>query len=220
MMAIRWLSSYKTSKGANVALSGKSMMAKSAESLILASQSPRRQHLLKEAGYNVTVITPSSDAETPPRLDETPRESVLRIAREKAQDVANRVEAGLVLAGDTLAELDGQPLGKPRDREHAREILSALRGQDHIVWSAICLWRRPQDQILVDVDRTTVKMAALTDDAIEEYLDSGLWKGKAGAFGIQDRTGWVEIDEGSLTNVVGLPMELLTRMLKQISEEN
>lgn len=218
MMAIRWLSSYRTSKGANVALSGKSMMAKFAESLILASQSPRRQLLLREAGYDVTVITPSPAAETPPRLDETPRESVLRIAREKAEDVASRVEKGIILAGDTLAELNGQPLGKPADRDHAREILQALRGQDHFVWSAICLWRRPLDEILVDVDRTTVKMAHLSDEEIEEYLDSGLWEGKAGAFGIQDRTGWVEIDKGSLTNVVGLPMELLSRMLSQMNQ--
>lgn len=194
------------------------MMAKLAESLILASQSPRRQLLLKEAGYDVTVITPSPEAETPPRLDETPRESVLRIAREKAEDVANRVEKGIILAGDTLAELNGRPLGKPADRDHAREILQALRGQDHFVWSAICLWRRPTDEILLDVDQTTVKMAHLSDDEIEEYLDSGLWEGKAGAFGIQDRTGWVEIDEGSLTNVVGLPMELLNRMLTHFSE--
>ncbi|QDU75230.1 Maf-like protein YhdE [Bremerella volcania] len=194
------------------------MMAKFAESLILASQSPRRQLLLKEAGYDVTVVTPSPHAETPPRLDETPRESVLRIAREKAEDVAGRVEKGVILAGDTLAELHGQPLGKPTDRDHAREILRALRGQDHFVWSAICLWRRPTDEIIVDVDRTTVKMAPLSDEEIEEYLDSGLWEGKAGAFGIQDRTGWVDIDEGSLTNVVGLPMELLSRMLSQMKQ--
>lgn len=161
---------------------------------------------------------PSPHAETPPRLDETPRESVLRIAREKAEDVASRVEKGIILAGDTLAELNGQPLGKPADRDHAREILQALRGQDHFVWSAICLWRRPLDEILVDVDRTTVKMAHLSDEEIEEYLDSGLWEGKAGAFGIQDRTGWVEIDKGSLTNVVGLPMELLSRMLSQMNQ--
>jgi len=193
-------------------------MAKFAESLILASQSPRRQLLLKEAGYDVTVIAPSPQAETPPRLDETPRESVLRIAQQKAQDVAGRVEAGIVLAGDTLAELHGKPLGKPKDRDHAREILCALRGQDHFVWSAICLWRRPEDQVLVDADRTTVTMAPLSDAQIEEYLDSGLWEGKAGAFGIQDRTGWVEIDAGSLTNVVGLPMELLSRMLGQMNQ--
>ena len=193
------------------------MMAKFAESLILASQSPRRQLLLREAGYDVTVIPPSPHAETPPRLDETPREAVLRIAKEKAADVASRVEEGVILAGDTLAELNGQPLGKPADRDHAREILRTLRGQDHLVWSAICLWRRPMDKILVDVDRTTVRMAPLSDEEIEEYLDSGLWEGKAGAFGIQDRTGWVEIDEGSLSNVVGLPMELLKHMLSQMT---
>lgn len=195
-------------------------MANSKSSLILASQSPRRQLLLREAGYDVTVVTPHPHAETPPREDELPRDSVLRIAQEKAADVAYRVENGIVLAGDTLAELNGQPLGKPRDRAHAGEILRTLRGQDHFVWSAICLWHRPSDKIKLDVDRTTVKMANLSDDQIEEYLDSGLWEGKAGAFGIQDRTGWVSIDEGSLSNVVGLPMELLERMLAAMSEDD
>lgn len=192
-------------------------MANGRTSLILASQSPRRQLLLQEAGYDITVIVPNEEAETPPRQDEPPRDSVLRIAREKAADVATCVESGIVLAGDTLAELNGQPLGKPRDRAHAGEILRTLRGHDHYVWSAICLWQRPADKIIVDVDRTTVKMANLTDAQIEEYLDSGLWQGKAGAFGIQDRTGWVDIDEGSLSNVVGLPMELLARMLKELN---
>lgn len=183
-------------------------------SLILASQSPRRQLLLEKAGYTVTVVPPHDHAETPPLPEETPRASVLRIAQEKAADVAGRIDRGLILAGDTLAELDGKPLGKPRDRTHAGQILRALSGREHVVWSAICLWQRPEDRVLAEVDRTTVRMAELSDPQIEEYLESGLWEGKAGAFGIQDRTGWVEIGEGSLSNVVGLPMELLERMLR------
>jgi len=183
--------------------------------LILASQSPRRQHLLREAGYDVTVIPPSPTAETPPIAGETPKQAVLRIARDKAADVAPKVPSGLVLAGDTLAELNGKPLGKPRDRDHAYEILSSLQGTKHLVWSALCLWHRPSDRVLVDVDKTIVRMEPLGDAEIQEYLDTNLWQGKAGAFGIQDRTGWVHIEQGSLTNVVGLPMELLQQMLKK-----
>src|SRR5690606_16103699 len=112
-------------------------MNNSKSSLILASQSPRRQLLLQEAGYDVTVCPPTPGTETPPHPGESPRESVLRIAREKAANVAQRTEKGLILAGDTLAELAGQPLGKPRDRQHAGEILRHLRGKKHVVWSAI-----------------------------------------------------------------------------------
>jgi len=183
--------------------------------LILASQSPRRQLLLREAGYQIEVSPPDENAETPPELDETPRQSVLRIARQKGENVAMRLSKGLILAGDTLAEIDGRPLGKPKDRADAGRILKSLRGREHLVWSAICLWKRPEDHVVVEADRTVVKMADLSDDAIEEYLDSGLWQGKAGAFGIQDRTGWVEVVQGSLSNVVGLPMELLSQMLKR-----
>jgi len=188
-------------------------MNQKAISLILASQSPRRQLLLRDAGFNVEVIPPSPNAETPPRERESPRNAVLRIAREKAADVSPKIEQGIVLAGDTLAELDGRPLGKPIDRKHAKEILTALQGREHIVWSALCLWKRPSDKVLVDVDKTIVRMEPLGEAEIEDYLDSGLWQGKAGAFGIQDRTGWVHIEQGSMTNVVGLPMELLKQML-------
>lgn len=187
--------------------------------LILASQSPRREELLREAGYTFEVILPEDHAESPPRPGESPRDSVLRIATEKAENVARRVEFGLIIAGDTLAELDGYPLGKPRDRAHAREILQSLRGRDHIVWSALALWMRPGDQIIRGVDQTIVHMSDLADQEIESYLDTGLWSGKAGAFGIQDRTGWVDIVQGSESNVVGLPLELLNDLLQQVTND-
>lgn len=185
--------------------------------LILASQSPRRQQLMAEAGYEFQVILPDEGAESPPRPGESPRDSVLRIAVEKASNVADRVDFGIILAGDTLAEADGQPLGKPRNRDDAREILYRLRGREHYVWTAIALWRRPDDQAITGVDQTVIRMATLSDAEIESYLDSGLWQGKAGAFGLQDRTGWVEIVQGSESNVVGLPMELLRQLLDEIS---
>jgi len=185
--------------------------------LILASQSPRREELLREAGYTFDVILPEDHAESPPRPGESPRDSVLRIASEKAENVAPRVDFGLIIASDTLAELDGYPLGKPRDREHAREILHSLRGREHVVWSAIALWLRPGDRTIRGVDQTIVRMSDLADEEIESYLDTELWRGKAGAFGIQDRTGWVDIVRGSESNVVGLPLELLSELFQQVA---
>ncbi|MCC9604431.1 Maf family protein [Blastopirellula sp. JC732] len=187
-------------------------------SLILASGSPRRRELLTMAGIPFEVVLPADHAETEPHPSESPRETVLRLARDKADDVAQRTSEGIVLAADTLAECDGQPLGKPRDRDHAREILQTLRGREHTVLTAICLWRRPEDFVALDVAESHLKMRMLSDEEIEEYLDTGLWEGKAGAFGLQDRIDWIEVTSGSQSNVVGLPLELLAILLLNFHE--
>jgi septum formation protein len=181
--------------------------------LILASASPRRRQLLLEAGYDFQVIVPSATAEYGVCSRETPPELVARLARQKAEDVAKRLTEGLVIGCDTLAECRGQMLGKPKNREHAGEMLRFMRGREHSVYSGLCLWLLPQEEVHVQVDRTRLQMIELTDSEIDSYLDTNLWEGKAGAFGLQDRLGWIEIVEGSESNVVGLPMELLTTML-------
>ncbi|HIF33904.1 MAG: nucleoside triphosphate pyrophosphatase [Pirellulaceae bacterium] len=181
--------------------------------LILASASPRRRQLLLEAGYDFQVIVPSATAECGVCSRETPPELVARLARQKAEDVAKRLTEGLVIGCDTLAECRGQMLGKPKNREHAGEMLRFMRGREHSVYSGLCLWLLPQEEVHVQVDRTRLQMIELTDSEIDSYLDTNLWEGKAGAFGLQDRLGWIEIVEGSESNVVGLPMELLTTML-------
>lgn len=181
--------------------------------LILASQSPRRRQLLEAAGYEFEVRVPSDDAETEPFHGEAPRDLVARLSQEKAQNVAISVELGIVIGCDTVADCDGELLGKPTDRDHAAQMLRQLRGREHNVHSGLCLWQRPEDKVAVAVDTTKLFMNDLSDTDLEEYLDSELWVGKAGAFGYQDRTGWLEILSGSESNVVGLPMELLHRTL-------
>ena len=101
--------------------------------LILASRSPRRRELLREAGYAFEVIPASEAAEGGVRDGESPPQLVERLARAKAADVAGRVDAGFVLGCDTVAECGGQILGKPADREDARRMLELLRGQEHRV---------------------------------------------------------------------------------------
>lgn len=181
--------------------------------LVLASSSPRRRELLAEAGYRFRIEPPSAGAECGLCSGESPPEFVARLAYQKAADVRPRVEGGLILACDTVAECAGQILGKPRDEQHARQILRLLSGREHRVYSGLCLWRVPDGEPCVEVDRTVLRMQPLSPIQIDEYLASGLWEGKAGAFGYQDRLGWLEIIEGSESNVVGLPMELLQRML-------
>jgi septum formation protein len=181
--------------------------------LILASSSPRRRQLLTDWGYRFQVDPPSETAECGICSQETPPELVARLAYQKAHDVARRTASGVVIGCDTVAECRGQILGKPRHREHAREMLQLLSGRDHHVYSGLCLWERPGDQTRVEVEVTKLIMDRLSPEQLEAYLDSDLWEGKAGAFGYQDGLDWVHVVEGSETNVVGLPMELLARML-------
>ena len=181
--------------------------------LILASQSPRRRQLLRQAGYEFQVVPPHESAECGICSRETPPELVARLAYQKAEDVAQRTQCGWVLGCDTIAECCGQILGKPVSRDHAREMLSLLRGREHSVYSGICLWRRPENEILGDVVRTRLRMDPLTDEQLETYLDSEAWMGKAGAFGYQDGWDWLHVLEGSESNVVGLPLERLAELL-------
>lgn len=181
--------------------------------LVLASGSPRRRELLAERGYLFSVVLPDDAAESGEKDGEIAAEHALRMAYQKVRDVAHRHPAGLYLGCDTVVECAGERLGKPKDRDDARRILRKLRSRPHRVFSGICLWRRPDDAVATAVDETYLTMDDVSDAELERYLDSGLWEGKAGAFGYQDGLDWVHIQSGSESNVVGLPMELLERVL-------
>jgi septum formation protein len=187
--------------------------------LILASRSPRRRELLRSAGYEFEVIAPDEAAECGVCSRETPPEMVARLAYQKAENVAARIDKGLILGCDTVAECHGHILGKPENEEHAREMLQLLRGRRHHVYSGVCLWQRPGDVAHVKVDCTRLRMDAISDQQLEQYLESRQWEGKAGAFGYQDRIGWIHILQGSESNVVGLPLELLAEMLGEVATE-
>ncbi len=194
-------------------------MAAGAPELILASRSPRRSELLSHAGYVFRVVPPSDRAECGVCSRERPPQLVSRLAHQKAADVAGRIDHGLVLACDTVVECQGQILGKPADQEHARAMLLVLSGQEHRVFSGLCLWQVPGGRTTVDVAITTLRMDELTPQQLDEYLASEQWAGKAGAFGYQDGLDWIHVIEGSESNVVGLPMELLAEMLARYRRE-
>jgi septum formation protein len=185
--------------------------------LILASRSPRRRELLAEAGYAFEVFPPAESAECGICSGEGPAELVVRLAYQKAADVARHFPSGLILGCDTIAECGGQILGKPNDEEHARQMLEMLSGREHRVYSGLCLWKLPGREPRIRVAITRLRMDSLSGPQLDDYLASGQWQGKAGAFGYQDRLGWVHIIEGSESNVVGLPMELLDEMLAELS---
>ncbi|MEK7732222.1 MAG: Maf family protein, partial [Planctomycetota bacterium] len=132
--------------------------------------------------------------------------------------VAGLAGDGWVLAADTIAALGGRVFGKPADRDDARRILKSLSGTTHQVITGVTLLDASSGVRLIRHDSTNVIMRRLTDSEIEDYLDSGAWEGKAGAYGIQDKgDAFVERIEGSFTNVVGLPMELVARMLDEFA---
>lgn len=182
--------------------------------LILASSSPRRRELMHRYGYHYSVIEPDPNAECGICTRETPPEMVARLAYQKGADVIHKIDTGIVVACDTVAECLGMVLGKPAHREHAREMLMRLSGREHRVYSGLCIWDKLSSARCVRVDVSVLRLKKLTSDELETYLDGEQWVGKAGALGFQDGPRWLELLSGSATNVVGLPMELLASVLK------
>jgi septum formation protein len=181
---------------------------------------------LAEAGYDFEVIVPHESAECGNCSTGGPAALVVELAVSKAMDVAAQVrarpagemEGRVILTCDTVAECGGEVLGKPRDEEHARSMLMRLSGSLHRVYSGVCAW--PVDgsgaPSAADVRLATseLRMDVLDGGGIEEYLASGLWRGKAGAFGFQDRAGWLHLVRGSESNVIGLPMDEAAELLR------
>ena len=189
--------------------------------IILASRSPRRCELLAQIVWPFTIIVPSESVECGVCSEETPPELVTRLAYAKAVDVASgQDDPALVIGCDTVATCLGQILGKPRDKEDARRMLRLLRGQTHHVYSGLCLYMIPESRYVIDVACTELKMDPVSDQDLEAYLETGLWEGKAGAFGYQDGWDWLHIVSGSESNVVGLPLELLEELANRLAREN
>jgi septum formation protein len=183
--------------------------------LILASASPRRAELLARAGYEFTIEPADVDESLMP--GEQPADYVLRVARAKAHAVATRCrESGsTVLAADTTVVVDGEILAKPADREDAARMLKRLAGVVHEVLTGVVVVAG--DREVTEVVRTLVHLLPLSPDEIAWYVESGEPEGKAGAYAIQDRAArFVDWIEGSWSNVVGLPVATVDRMLKRL----
>jgi septum formation protein len=167
--------------------------------LTLASRSPRRRAILTQLGIEFEVAVPDVEELT----GGDPRELVIENARRKAMSV----RGDLVLGADTVVALDGAILGKPGDEEEARRHLTRLSARTHEVWTGVALGERTM------AVKTNVAFADLTE-LLDWYLASGEWEGKAGAYAIQGRgAALVESIEGDYTNVVGLPVTALVRLM-------
>lgn len=180
--------------------------------LILASASPRRRQLLAEAGYTFEV-DPSHIDEPDPAPGVDPGLYAANLAWRKAAAVAAKRGSGLILAADTVGAVDGVILNKPLDRADAERMIRLQEGRDSDVLTALCLFRADRNEWVGAVEASVVRFRRLSDAERTEFLDSGRWEGKAGAYGVQDKDEFITIPSGSFSNVVGLPLERLEALL-------
>jgi septum formation protein len=191
--------------------------------IVLASASPRRQELLRNAGIPFTV-QPADINETP-LVGESPRDCAERLAREKAQAVFQSRPGDWVLGADTIVVVDDAILGKPRDAGDAARMLRLLSGRTHQVITGVCLvgavvsgqWSVASKAAVLTASETTlVTFCELSDEEIREYVATGEPMDKAGAYAIQGiASRWIPRIEGDYSNVVGLPVALVYRMLRE-----
>ena len=180
--------------------------------IILASASPRRSDLLAQMGYVFETIPADVDETVHAGAD--PAEEAVRLAVAKAEEGAASAAQAVVIGADTLCALDGQILGKPRDREDAVEMLRRLSGTRHHVITGICVLDTATGRRVAESVSTAVTMRPMTDEQIREYVDSGEADGKAGAYAIQETADRYVLNiDGSFDNVVGLPTERLAEIL-------
>ena len=193
--------------------------------IILASASPRRRELLTEAGYHFKVVPSDIDESGFPTAGRGPRQYAQALALAKADKVAQQYPDCLVIGADTIIDFRGRIIGKPLNAQDAELITRKLFSAPHKVITGLAIVRLTDNTELIDCDVTVVYPKHLTDEQITKHIKGGSWRDKSGAYAIKCRqaslsgeTGdeFVERIDGSLTNVMGLPMELLQRMLTNL----
>ncbi len=192
-------------------------MSAAKHSFILASASPRRKELLKKAGYKFDIVISTIDESKIKIKGLTPAQFACAAALAKANNVAEEFPQKTIVAADTIADFDGQIIGKAQTAKQAERITRKLFSKPHKVITAIAIVKKNIGLELVDYDTTTVYPKKLTENQITEHIASKLWKDKAGAYAIQQGSDkFIDHIEGSKTNVMGLSMELFEKMIKRI----
>lgn len=186
--------------------------------LILASGSWGRKWLMEQAGYPFEIKPSNIDEPTEARLGDC-RHYVGELAWLKAAAVAQQLGDGLVIAADTVGWLHGKVIGKPEDEADARRIIKSLSGAVHELWTGVCLWLRPGDWQFCWQERSLVRMKQLSDAEIDAYLKTRKWEGCSGAYAIElPHDPYLTVEEGSVSNVIGLPMESLAKALEWMAK--
>ncbi len=182
--------------------------------IILASASPRRKELLSQIVKNFEIIPAKGEEKADLTLP--PEQIACRLAESKCDEVFLS-HKGVVIGCDTIVVYGGKVLGKPKDEKHAFQMLETLSGKTHSVITGVCV--RIENKKITAYEKTCVTFNTLTKEFIQNYIKSGSPMDKAGSYGIQD-DGIVASYDGSYTNVVGLPVELLKKILKEVLEDD
>ncbi len=186
--------------------------------VILASESPRRIHLLKKLFKSFSVVPSGLDEKA--ISDKDPVSYALRTAEAKARAVGEKYPDDLIIAADTVVTIDGLILGKPASRQEAREMLNQLSGRQHRVITALVLFCQNQSKLLTDYETTEVGFKPLSSEEIEAYLDLNTYADKAGAYALQEvKEKFLEEIKGDYYNVVGLPLRKLRQLIRLFFEE-
>lgn len=182
--------------------------------IVLASTSPRRISLLRQMGMRFTVVAPMEDEAS---VNPDPKERVMDNALAKARSVLGNVEEGLVVGADTVVYIDEMVLGKPSSEDEARRMMATLSGRVHRVFTGLAVIDAESGREDVSCEETQVHLMKLSDEEISRYIESGEPMGKAGAYAIQG-LGAVFVDRvvGCFHNVVGLPLSLLWKMIRDM----
>ena len=184
------------------------------EKLVLASSSPRRTELLNRAGWPHEVMVAGIDESV--KLQEEPAVYVQRLARSKAEAVAERLEQGIVLGADTTVVIADQILGQPIDEADAKRMLDLLNGKWHDVLTGVAVVRVGGESRVAH-ETTRVRFAEMSESEIDWYIASGEPFGKAGAYGIQGKASlFIEEIEGDYFNIMGLPIRLVYKLAEKI----
>jgi len=172
---------------------------------------------MRDAGYEFTVVVPDIDESTFSSDGMDAREFTKKLALVKAKSIAQSYHDSFIIGADTVADFDGRIIGKAADATDAEMITKMLFSKPHKVVTGLAIIRLRDNTQLIESDSTTVYPRPMTAEQIARHIKGGTWKDKAGAYAIQE-TGdeFVERIEGSLTNVMGLPMELLESLLERL----
>ena len=180
-------------------------MISGSRKIILASSSPRRKALLEQVGLRFEIRPAEVDEQI--RDGESPIAYVLRIAEQKALNVAGNAKGSWIIGADTIVYLDGEIFGKPVGKEAAHRMLQKLSGREHTVITGFCIYASDTEESIKDYNQTNVMLKQLTDAEIEGYVNTGEPFDKAGGYAIQGIGSFmVKAINGSYTNVVGLPV--------------
>jgi septum formation protein len=190
------------------------------KNIILASKSLDRREIFKRANIPFEVLITNVDEDEYKKEISNPIELVMQLANAKAlnakEKLAHENKDAIIVAADTIVELDGVVIGKAKDEEHAFRILKKLVGRSHNLITGIAVTETFNPKIILDYDSTSVTFLELADKEIWDYIESGEWQGRAGAYSIREKASFfIKAIQGSSSNVVGLPMSKFYQILKK-----